>query len=188
MKKGSICWRRISNKTNCFVFDEGYLPGDEKMTWSGNCRGGVVHGKGLLRFSNKNSFIEEKGKMVKGKMHGIWSYQHSKGDSGQGPYVNGVMNGQWKHRSTNGVFTETNVKDGKLHGSWIKRFKNGSRIETKYKNGSRDGQPGSFINAKGKRYRGTWTKGCLIGRDGLLILKDNKLTWKDCRRISRRRR
>ena len=54
MPEGSECWREISNKPDCYVWDTHFRPSQD-VEWSGACSGDTAHGRGIQHWSGGDS-------------------------------------------------------------------------------------------------------------------------------------
>ena len=203
MPEGSSCWKEISNKPGCFVFNLNNIA-YEIVTWSGGCLRDIAHGNGTLRWISPESDQKNTGKIVHGKLqghwvvrmgdgtvakgpvvdnnpNGHWVIRDANGGVDEGPYVDGKRNGHWVIRDANGGVEAGPFVDGKKNGLWITRYKDGSRLEIEWRHGSYEGQPGVVVTPKGKRHLGKWSDGCLIDQKGRPIVKSSEQTWKGCR-------
>ena len=118
--KGAKCWREMSNRPGCYMWDDHYLP-DFTVTWSGKCSGGVVAGQGTLTTRNPIASFAETGTVSDGRQHGRWVGvgRHRFLDKtvethSQGHYVNGSRHGRWIYRHASGQVTEEEYRDGKI--------------------------------------------------------------------------
>ncbi len=94
---------QISGQENCRVFIPA-LSG----TYSGDCKKGLAHGKGIS--SGTDSY---EGQFRKGRPHGFGTYTWATGE---------VYTGQWKEGKRNGIgkFTfSTSLNDSILDGQWV---------------------------------------------------------------------
>ena len=145
MPEGSQCWREISNKPDCFIWDD-YSRTNQSITWSGLCSNNVTAGPGTLRYEWNDLFVEGKGTLSEnGEPVGRWSWHHSDRTKSEGPYKDGKRHGRWVFRYTDGDITEMegSYKDGKRHGRWLVRFADGDVL------GRENGKPvcGGFLPA-----------------------------------------
>ena len=110
----AACWREVANRPGCYLWDWN-LGNNESSDWSGQCKNGMVDGRG-----------EE-----------IW---RSDGDTGTGSYANGKRQGHWVFRFADGYVEEIHYVNGKQHGQALGRYANGDVAEVHYVNGKRHGQ------------------------------------------------
>jgi len=147
MPEGSSCWREMSNKPGCYVWEQRFIPSVEEGEWSGACSGDTAHGRGTLRLSGPGFSSQATGEMVHGKRQGHW--------------VARWTDARW----TDGGYEEGTYVDDKMNGHWVVRFTDGSRFEGEF----RDGKPNGFgilIWAyDGNRYEGQWRDGCFDDGD-----------------------
>ena len=109
----SGCWRALSNQPDCDFFatdwdnfwdNEAQLI--EPVTWSGDCRNNVAHGRGTMKASSLRggtwggkATMESVGEFVEGKRHGHWvirfRYDDGHEEDQEGLYVKGFPHGIW---------------------------------------------------------------------------------------------
>ena len=94
MPEGSECWREISNKPGCYVWDTLFWPSWD-VEWSGGCSGDTAHGRGNLHWSSAEYFSkgEWAGEIVHGKMSGHWILRLADGSRFEGEFRDGKPNG-----------------------------------------------------------------------------------------------
>ena len=144
------CWRELDNHPQCYVWDDYQEGVAAIMTWSGECSGGLAHGKGTLTsdwditdpegFASRSKEVSE-GQLHNGKKHGHWSTYFTREaggswylrNSSEGPYVNGTMHGQWYiHGHLGGNNDYVSYVDGKRHGPWSRSMATGSGARGPY--------------------------------------------------------
>ena len=102
MPEGSQCWREISNKPDCFIWDD-YSRTNQSIIWSGVCSNSATAGPGTLRYEWNGLFVEGKGTLNENSEPvGRWSWRRSDGSKSEGSYVNVRKHGQWVTRYSNG--------------------------------------------------------------------------------------
>lgn len=119
---------------NCKI----YTPSIENKSgeWSGECKGGYGHGKGVLKIFLKNEHIATyEGSLLEGKIHGYGKY-----DGPDGVYV-----GEWSENYRSGA------------GKFVK--KNGVTFEGNFKKGFPDGEVKVSGLSSGKSEVQTWADG-----------------------------
>jgi len=99
MATGSTCWRRVSGGRECWLLDGS---GQQTVTWSGSCFGGVAIGRGTLTVTGGKYPGEHVGAFVNGKHHGRWVMRWASGFVQEGPFVNGKAHGRWVRRKPDG--------------------------------------------------------------------------------------
>lgn len=157
MAKGSECWKEVSHRPGCHVWNTEFDPAEE-VAWTGACPGEAVHGRGTLLGNNSDWYSEAIGEMVRGRKKGSWTERyyyrrdetkpfnvHDKNSFEKGPYV-----------------------DGKAQGRWIIRWGAGVRFEGEFRDGMANGF-GIITYANGRKSKGQWRDGCFEGRDGKKI-------------------
>ena len=162
-----------------------------KLTWDGDCAGGVATGRGKLEFflANRRDEVVYQGDVRNGKVTGWGTLTNSEGERYfEGEFVDGDFHGQgtmtfpdgdryegeWvkNKRSGHGVFTwadggryEGDFLDGDYHGQGIYLSATGFRYEGAW----RDGKPHGYgvrTDPDGDEYAGTWNRGCWGTKDG----------------------
>ena len=154
-----ICWRKLADRPGCYALGRLQFAGD--LRWSGKCsgNGGLIVGKGTLRYKEKladskyttnnvESHVQH-GTAVDGKKNGLWSEQktYTRNDRNSGnrytntntnkiTYKKGKREGIAEYRWGDGYSHTGPIFDGKKHGTWTKR-KNGHLIDR-----------GPFVNGK----------------------------------------
>ena len=185
--EGAECWKVVSNKPGCYVFDN-YLKPDQSYTWSGDCVDGKVSGEGREVWRSSDGEIVYEGSMRDGKRNGQGTYTWPSGNryegewrdgkrNGQGTYTwpsgnryegewrDGKFHGQGTFTGANGDRYEGSMRADKRHGQGIFTWANGDRYEGEYRDGKPHGQ-GTFTKNDGERYEGEWQNGCFGTRDG----------------------
>ena len=99
---GTACWKEISGRPGCYVWDPGLVLG-QAVTWTGECSSGLAQGTGSLTwvFPDGEEMVDT-GRLQDGKMNGHWVFREPDGTIGQGPMVAGEQNGDWSIRRPNG--------------------------------------------------------------------------------------
>ena len=116
MPEGSSCWREISNKPDCYVWVDRFLPSWD-VEWSGGCSGDTAHGRGVLHWGRaaSSSKGEETGEIVHGKREGQWVMRLEDED-------NKIrFEGEMRDNKANGFGTYTWKYKGREHayeGDW----------------------------------------------------------------------
>lgn len=102
---------------DCRVLYEGI-----NESYTGKCKKGLAHGKGIAK--GKDTY---EGNFRKGLPHGQGTYTYAEGD---------VYKGAWKEGDRNGKGTYTDTKGGKYMGDWKRGMKQGvGTYYVKMKNG-----------------------------------------------------
>lgn len=119
------CWMEVANTPECHVW-AGYemKSGNNTVTWSGECAGGVAIGKGTETWQGDGFTFELKGTYSNGKKHGHWMQRgkgYSVGIDAEGSWVDGKKHGHWVMRSP-GRIEDAYFADGKAHGRWVNRL------------------------------------------------------------------
>ena len=153
IKGDPACWMKAENHENCYVWNPD-VGNEEAVIWSGQCRGGKLHGRGKVTWvwqgndgDTKRLSVSNTGSYEDGKKHGRWVEGRD-----IGPYVNGKRHGQWVEGSNTGPYV-----DGKRHGQWVEGSNTGPYVD-----GKRHGQwvegsnTGPYVD--GKRH-GQWVEG-----------------------------
>ena len=132
--EGAECWKELASHPGCHVWDNHYY-GDQTVTWTGGCAGGLASGTGNLKWVRGDDENEHRGMLREGKHHGLWVERYASGTVQEGPYVNGKRHGDWVLRSASGNVFEGPFVDGKRHGRWVLRFASGHRRTATFVNG-----------------------------------------------------
>lgn len=146
MAEGSKCWREVSHRPGCHVWNLVIDP-TEKIAWTGGCSGGTAHGRGALFWSGPEWHMEETGEMVGGRRHGPWTL-HSYVDRNDSNPFEGAS-----------VFHKGPYADGKMHGRWVVRWASGDRFEGEFRDDHPNGY-GTYTDSDGTKYGGQWRDGC----------------------------
>ncbi len=173
MVKGSKCWKEVSHRPGCHVWDVYFYP-DQTAAWTGACPGGAAHGRGTLLWSSTDSYSEDMGEMVGGRSKGPWTLRHydARKDADpfkgpkqfeEGPYVDGERHGHWVRKYPPGTSSagvhEGPYVDGEPHGRWVSRWDTGDRFEGQVRDGKPNGF-GTYTRANGTKSEGQWRDGC----------------------------
>ena len=128
-----------TNKPNCLVWDPA--PRDEQtVTWSGECKSGKVHGKGLLTWNFKTSGTPQtqlnEGQFKNGRFFGRFKYTFENGDIyiGDVDEENGEMHGQGTFTFANGENYVGGLKNDKKHGHGTYTYSNGYKEVGQWEN------------------------------------------------------
>ena len=132
--EGAECWKVVSNKPGCYVFDN-YLKPDQSYTWSGDCVDGKVSGEGREVWPSSDGEIVYEGSMRDGKRNGQGIVTGANGDRYEGEFRNSKLHGQRTFTGANGDRYEGEFRNSREYGQGIKTLPNGSRHEGE----SRDG-------------------------------------------------
>ena len=144
-----VCWKRLSNRPECYLLVPNFDTRDWPLNWSGSCSGGIANGQGKLsRLDDRLSMsVEDAGMLVDGKKHGLWIGRRTADFSNTFyfyTYVNGKTHGPWLRRENEALlkrvytYIGTSV-NGKTHGQSV-HITNGDNVSTgAYVNGKRHG-------------------------------------------------
>ncbi len=128
--KGATCWKELSNRSQCYVWRDYFLPG-ETVTWSGECYGGVAIGKGTLKWvwSSRESYLAAAfspnySSWSEDRKEGTWNLRLT---DRTGHLQSGGRHGHWVTRWANGRVEEGPYAKGKRHGHWVFRYKSSIR-------------------------------------------------------------
>ena len=156
--EGAACWKPLSNHANCYVWNDHLYHLTGTWSWSGECKGRVADGAGVLTERLDDRLIAtSEGRFQNGKRHGQWvvrwpvrpyvGMRHGQlvvrvggGGVDEGPYVDGKPDGHWVYRSASGRVDEGPLVDGVKHGRWVERLANGNVREGPFVDGKADGQ------------------------------------------------
>lgn len=122
-KGDPTCFLQASNHENCYVWNDT-PQSNAKVTWSGQCKAGLLHGQGTLEWMDADSYGQGTGPYLDGKQHGQWEIHWADGTIGTGHYVDGKKHGRWEIRGADSYETGSYV-NGKRHGQWEIRWPNG---------------------------------------------------------------
>lgn len=143
-----VCWKRLSNRSECYLLVRNDSSRNRSLTWTGSCSGGVANGQGKLSSSMAELRRSRKdaGMLVDGKRHGLWIGRSKGGYINTfyfDTYVNGKKHGPWFRRvkTPRGISTRIGTfVNGKSHGQSVD-ITNGDNVSTgAYVNGMRHGQ------------------------------------------------
>ena len=139
--KGTECWLELASHPGCYVWDDYYVPGEEPVSWSGACLGGLASGPGTVRGTvgsiEDPTEYESRGAYAGGKKQGQWTERTGLNWVEKGPYVEGQRQGHWVIRWTPGSFMEGSYVNGKRHGKWVERWDDGSTFTEIWVHGAR---------------------------------------------------
>ena len=133
------CWMEIAQKPGCHVWNPNPQPA-ERVTWTGECAGGLAQGAGTLTWTSDGSQQTETGRLQNGKHNGTWVIRLANGSVQEGPIVDGEPNGTWILRSASGTVEEGPLVNGERNGHWVARFADGNTMEGPYVNGVEHGR------------------------------------------------
>ena len=174
-------WIEVANQP-CKVWHEN-ADKVRRLTWDGDCVGGVVTGRGKLTISFKDSWFVGfyQGNVHHGRPEGWGIFTDNGGHRYEGEFVEWDFHGQGTKTYVNGDRYEGNWIKGKrsghgvytwaggqrYDGDWVRdkrtgrgvyTWANGSRYEGDFVEGARHGQ-GIYLSTKGTRYEGAWRDG-----------------------------
>ena len=157
--QGIACWREITGKPGCHVFDnpdhsdrEFSWSGPPSVTWSGSCSGGIATGEGELIWkgayrvgSGVEWSLSGTGELRRGVRHGPWvvrlSYGRADGkDSLDGLAADlaaGMVLPLWPWPD-GGKIMEGSFEDGRKHGDWFFHYDHhdgGNCVHREYSHG-----------------------------------------------------
>ena len=135
---GTSCWREISGRLGCYVWNRIPQPG-VTVTWTGECSGGLAQGTGSLTWIWDGNEQVETGRLQDGKWNGDGVIRDRYGHVSEGPYVDGELTGHWILRYTSGHVSEGPYVDSARHGDWVSRYFDGLVEEGPYVDGERHG-------------------------------------------------
>ena len=133
------CWMEIAQKPGCYVWNPNPQPA-ERVTWTGECAGGLAQGAGTLTWTSDGSQQTETGRLQNGKHNGTWVIRLANGSVQEGPLVDGEPNGTWILRFASGTVEEGPLVNGERNGHWVARLADGNTMEGPYVNGVEHGR------------------------------------------------
>ena len=146
--EGRSCWREMSNKLDCYVWDSQFFRSAlREVEWSGECSGDTAHGRGILHKSGADS--------------------SSKGE-GTGEIIHGKLQGNWTWRMADSLNLEGPFVDGKMHGYWVIRWSDGTRFEGEMRDNKANGF-GTITYSGREKFEGDWREGCFQGRTDIVV-------------------
>ena len=157
-----------TNRPNCLVWDPA--PRDEQtVTWSGECKSGKVHGKGLLTWNFKTNGKPQtqlnEGKFKNGRFFGRFKYTFENGDIyiGDVDEENGDMHGRGTYNYSNGDKYVGEYKNALFHGRGTFTYSNGDKYVGAFKNDKFHGQ-GTYTFADGTKKIGQFKDDEYVGK------------------------
>ena len=152
-------WIEVANQP-CKVWLENpdYF---RKLTWNGDCVGGIATGRGKLGILNVGSddFAYYQGEVRRGRITGWGTLTNTKGERFyEGEFLEGSMHGQGTITWPDGDRYEGNWVRSKRTGRGVYTWADGGRYEGEFVNDDFHGQ-GIYLSAKGTRYEGAWRDG-----------------------------
>ena len=158
------CWKALADRPGCHVWDDRHVP-ERTATWSAQCSGGVIAGKGTLAWTRDGKSTAWTGTASDGKRQGFWVGRTADGGVEQGSFVDGDRHGHWVMRFAGGGGAEGPFAEGKRHGYWVIREPSGT-MEGPYVDGRRHGHwvvrassgnvsEGSYVGGK---KQGSWVE------------------------------
>ena len=111
---GTACWKEISGRSGCYVWDPGLVLG-QTVTWTGECSGGLAQATGSLTwvFPDGGEIVETE-RLRDGDRHGHWIWREPDGTIWEGPMVDGEQHGDWTLRSPNDDTSVLRYENGVL--------------------------------------------------------------------------
>lgn len=147
-------------KTKCSVWNSQRAVG-ETVRWSGQCRGGRAHGKGVANwYINGKSTDRFDGHMSDGKIVKGVSVSAA-GERYEGTWRNSRRHGRGKITWTNGVRYDGQWRDDQIDGRGLLVFADGSRFAGDFNNGRANGF-GKCRSAKGRTGKCEYRSGKFI--------------------------
>lgn len=135
-------------KTKCSVWNSHRAAG-ETVRWSGQCRGGRAHGKGVAKWSiNGKSTDRFEGRMSEGKIVKGVSVSAA-GERYEGTWRDSKRHGRGKITWTNGVHYDGQWREDQINGRGQLVFADGSRFAGGFIDGRANGF-GKCRSAKGR--------------------------------------
>ena len=161
-----------TNRPNCLVWDPA--PRDEQtVTWSGECKSGKVHGKGLLTWNFKTNGKPQtqlnEGKFKNGRFFGRFKYTFENGDIyiGDVDEENGDMHGRGTYNYSNGDKYVGEYKNALFHGRGTFTYLDGEQYIGEWKDNKKHGH--AIMILDGVKHEGEWADGELVEANGKLI-------------------
>ncbi len=135
--------------------EKKYKTKPDGITYRGETKNGLKHGKGTLIFPNGDKYV---GAFEVGKRHGqgIFTYSYSRIYTGD--FKDDKFEGQGVQNFANGEKYEGSFLDGERHGLGIQTFASGNIYEGTFKDNKRDGE-GIYTYSDGTVFNGQWEKG-----------------------------
>ncbi len=167
------------SKTGCRVWN--YQPeGQETISWSGPCVGGVAEGHGLLHwFSSGQSNGAFEGDMKAGRPEGRGIQTYGSGDRVEGEFHDGRVEGKGAYVFANGDRYIGDFRKGEFEGYGVLTLDNGAgRYEGEWHGGRAHGR-GTYKTAK-NTYKGIWKNGCFKDPDDPMSGAAVMATLKEC--------
>ena len=157
-----VCWKRLSNRPECYLQVPNSNTRDWPLTWTGSCSGGVADGQGKLSRPGRYYSTEDAGMLVDGKKLGLW-IGRSRGNLEDTfyfyTYVNGKQHGPRYHRHKNALRIYTRISAIVNGKSQSVHITNGDNVSTgTYVNGKRHGQWIAAGDKRSFRKRGTFAE------------------------------
>ena len=133
----------IADKNGCQVYNP--MPQkDETITWSGKCRDGYAHGKGILDWFIDGRLEERyEGELNMGWADGQGNYVSRRGVRYQGGWKNSLQDGNGTIQNPDGSVYEGEWKAGKPHGRGTYRSPEGDIVEGEWVDGEFKAESGS---------------------------------------------
>ncbi len=155
------------------------------FSWNGNCKDGLVHGKGALQFYDQgklfctykgqvasgmrsgdgeevyylgNTVRRYKGRWKEGKLNGEAEIDFEDGRKYKGNVINYTLEGKGEILDVEGGKYVGDFKQNAPHGKGINYFADGSRYEGDFANGNLYGK-GIYYFADGNKYEGEFANG-----------------------------
>ena len=151
-------------KPQCRVMNPEPAP-HEWITWSGPCKDGYAHGRGVLEWlANGELKSYYSGDMAKGIEHGQGYYKNRFGIEYSGGFKNGKYDGKGTLLNFDGRY-EGKWKDGRRHGTGTMTFTLGGSYRGGWKDDLFHGK-GEIVSAGGARRSGQFVDGRLTGSQG----------------------
>ena len=172
----------VQSPSGCAAFTSRKLQ-EMSIQFSGECKGGFIHGKGTLKLFSKGALVytaegqfsegfgnghgsvldvdgaKTIGNYAKGLLNGKAISLRPNGDKFFGNYINGKMNGHFTVNYADGDKFIGEYKDNLKHGQGTYTFSDGTKFTGEYRDGEPEGQ-GSLISKNGSLiYEGLWEKG-----------------------------
>lgn len=115
-EKGAECWMEVAHQSGCYVWNEHYMPGMERPTWTGGCSDGLANGKGTVTWQTaRGASVQLTGLVRKGKHEGCTAVDPSDDAREEGVFVNGKRQGRWNWYDESGrVIAWVFFKDNQL--------------------------------------------------------------------------
>ena len=163
----------IKDDKGCQVHDP-YPEPNESVTWSGECRDGLVEGSGILQWTvGGKPTTRIDGNFAHGAQSGNASAIYADGNRYEGNFVDGKFSGKGTFIWANGNRYEGNFVDDKFSGKGTFTWANGGRYEGDFLDGRKTGK-GTLTWPSGDRYEGDFLKDKRTGKGSYMSVSGER--------------